>query len=72
VFRDATRTRLRAVGIGPATEDLPGLSAVDQVVLLGGPGADSEHPDTIQAPNNSPGDTLGPAGWSAAILNIIS
>jgi mannosyl-3-phosphoglycerate phosphatase len=72
VFRDATRTRLRAVGIGPAREDLPWLRAVDQVVLLGGPGADSKHPDTIQPPNISSGDTLGPAGWNAAILNIIS
>jgi len=71
VFRDATRTRLRAVGIGPATEDLPWLRAVDQVVLLGGPGEDSEHPDEVQ-PKSSPGDTLGPAGWNAAILNIIS
>jgi predicted mannosyl-3-phosphoglycerate phosphatase (HAD superfamily) len=72
VFRDATRTRLRAVGIGPATEDLPWLRAVDQVVLLGGPGADSEHPDTVQLTSSSPGDVSGPAGWNAAILHIIS
>jgi mannosyl-3-phosphoglycerate phosphatase len=72
VFRDATRTRLRAVGIGPATEDLPWLRAVDQAVLLGGPGADSEDPDTAQPTYSSPGNAIGPAGWNAAILNIIS
>jgi mannosyl-3-phosphoglycerate phosphatase len=72
LFRDATRSRLRAVGIGPATEDLPWLRAVDQAVLLGGPCADSELTDTIQPTNISPGNTLGPAGWNAAILNIIS
>jgi hypothetical protein len=45
---------------------------VDQVVLLGGPGADSEHPDTVQLTSSSPGGVLGPAGWNAAILHIIS
>jgi mannosyl-3-phosphoglycerate phosphatase len=36
LFRDATHTRLRSVGIGSADEDLPWLSAVDQAVLLRG------------------------------------
>ena len=53
LFRDATHTRLRSVGIGSADEDLPWLSAVDHAVRL--PASDSN-----------------PAGWSAAIVNIIS
>jgi mannosyl-3-phosphoglycerate phosphatase len=72
LFRDATRIKFRAVGIGPAAEELPWLRAVDHTVLLGGPGADSEHPDSIQPTNSGHGSALGPAGWNASILNIIS
>ena len=72
LFRDATRIKLRAVGIGPAAEDLPWLRAVDHAVLLGGPGTDSEDPDAIQHGNDTPNKTPGPTGWNASILNIIS
>ncbi len=72
LFRDATRIKLRAVGIGSAPEDLPWLSAVDQTVLLSGPDAASEHLDPTQLKNIIPGEARGPSGWSASILNIIS
>jgi len=72
LFRDATRLKLRAVGIGPAYEDLPWLRAVDHAVLLGGPQANSDRPDTIEPENSTPVNAPGPAGWNAAILNIIS
>jgi mannosyl-3-phosphoglycerate phosphatase len=73
LFRDATRIKLRAVGIGPAAEDLPWLRGVDHVVLLGSPQAHSEDPDTIhEIKNSSPPNAPGPAGWNASILNIIS
>ena len=72
LFRDATRIKLRAVGIAPAAEDLPWLRAVDYVELLGAMEADSEHPDTIQATHRSSENASGPAGWNTSILNIIS
>jgi len=72
LFRDATRLKLRAIGIGPAYEDLPWLRAVDQAVLLGGPQANSDRPDTIRPENSTPVNAPGPAGWNASILNIIS
>ena len=72
LFRDATRIKLRAVGIGPAFQDLPWLRAVDQAVLLGGPQANSDRPDTIRPENSTPVNAPGPAGWNASILNLIS
>ena len=72
LFRDATRIKLRAVGIGPATEDLPWLRAVDQAVLLGDPDMHSEDPETTQPWHSTPDNAPGPAGWNASILNIIS
>ena len=72
LFRDATRIKLRAVGIGPAAEGLPWLRAVDQPVLLGTSEGRFEHPDSIQSMNGTPDNSPGPAGWNASILNIIS
>jgi predicted mannosyl-3-phosphoglycerate phosphatase (HAD superfamily) len=72
LFRDATRIKLRAVGIGPAFEDLPWLRAVDQAVLLGVPQANSDPPDRVRPENGTPVNAPGPAGWNASILNIIS
>jgi len=72
LFRDATRIKLRAVGIGPAAENLPWLRAVDQPVLLGTPETNFEHPDSIQSTNGTPDNSPGPAGWNTSILNIIS
>jgi mannosyl-3-phosphoglycerate phosphatase len=71
LFREATRIKLRAVGIGPSFEDLLWLRAVDHAVLLGGPQALSEDPDVIEPENNRPLNAPGPAGWNASILNII-
>jgi mannosyl-3-phosphoglycerate phosphatase len=72
LFRDATRIRLRSVGIGPAAEGLPWLRVVDQAVLLGGPDMNSEAQGTNQPRHNTPENAPGPAGWNASILNIIS
>jgi mannosyl-3-phosphoglycerate phosphatase len=71
LFRDATRTKLRAVGIGPAFEDLPWLRAVDHAVLLGGPQANSDRPETNWPENSTPVNAPGPAGWNTSILNMI-
>jgi mannosyl-3-phosphoglycerate phosphatase len=72
LFRDATRTKLRAVGIGAATEDLRWLRAMDQAVLLPGRPSDSEHSNANELRNIAPGEAPGPAGWSTAILSTIS
>ena len=72
LFRDATRIKLRAVGIGPAAEDLPWLRAVDQALLLGATEADSKHPDTKHSQEDATENAPGPAGWNTSILNIIS
>jgi mannosyl-3-phosphoglycerate phosphatase len=72
LFREATRIKLRSVGIGPAAEDLPWLRAVDHAVLLGASEADSEHSDAIDTKHAVPDNASGPAGWNTAILNTIS
>jgi mannosyl-3-phosphoglycerate phosphatase len=72
LFRDATRTKLRAVGIGGAAEDLPWLRAVDQAVLLPGRAVDSGHSDANELKNIARGEIAGAAGWNTSILNTIS
>jgi mannosyl-3-phosphoglycerate phosphatase family protein len=73
LFRDATRIRLRAVGIGSGKEDLSWLSAVDRAILLpSGPDVESAGLDTGLSKRITLGDAPGPAGWNTSILNIIS
>src|ERR1019366_4327104 len=77
LFREATHNKLRGVGIGSAAEDLTWLRAVDHAVLLPGSRTDSERSSTgqtnaAQIKNITSADAPGPAGWNAAILNIIS
>jgi mannosyl-3-phosphoglycerate phosphatase len=75
LFREATRIKLRAIGIGGNAEDLIWLRAVDHAILLpvatAGPEASTAAP-AIDARNIARGEAPGPAGWNAAILNIIS
>ncbi len=71
LFRDATRTKLRAVGIGAGLDDAPWLRAMDQAILLPTPGAALD-PASGGAQGISLGHAPGPAGWNEAILNIIS
>jgi mannosyl-3-phosphoglycerate phosphatase len=76
IFRDATHTKLRLIGIGGSEEDLPWLRAVDVAVLL---------PNSRES-GNSPGaagkdfgrnravikaNAPGAAGWNETIMNII-
>jgi mannosyl-3-phosphoglycerate phosphatase len=73
LFREATRIRLRAVGIGGSEEDLGWLRTVDQAILLPGNSSSVPSPPTrsINSKSIAQGDIPGPAGWNAAILNII-
>lgn len=74
LFRESTRTKLRLVGIGGSEEDRAWLSAVNQAVLLPGPGEVSDPSDRSRTTTGTAatmGEAPGPAGWNAAILNII-
>ena len=71
LFREATRIKLRAVGIGAAAEDIAWLRAADQAILLPGKHANSEASQPGQAKTIIPGSAPGPAGWNETILNII-
>jgi mannosyl-3-phosphoglycerate phosphatase len=73
LFRDATRIKFRAVGIAPASEDLPWIRAVDHTVLLGTPETHSEDSGAVQSEDDlAPENVSGPAGWNTSVLNIIS
>jgi mannosyl-3-phosphoglycerate phosphatase len=72
LFRDATRIKLRAVGIGPASEELPWLRAVDHAVSLGSPESVPNHGEAPPPDDAAPTPVAGPSGWSSFILNIIS
>ena len=74
LFRESTRTKLRLVGIGASEGDRAWLSAVNQAVLLPGPGEVSDPSDRSRTTTGTAatmGEAPGPAGWNAAILNII-
>jgi mannosyl-3-phosphoglycerate phosphatase len=77
LYREATHTRLRLIGIGASELDLPWLRAVDHGVLLPGSGSRAKTlGDRSKAPGRTGtfalGDTPGAAGWNKTILNIIS
>lgn len=72
LFRDATRTKLQAVGIGAAPEDLWWLRATDHAVLLPGRASAPEPSDANELKNIVRGEASGPAGWSTAVLDTIS
>jgi len=72
LFREATHSKLRGVGIGSSVEDLTWLRAVDHAVLLPGGPPDTGPLDPGPGKNIVTGEAPGPAGWNAAVLNIIS
>jgi mannosyl-3-phosphoglycerate phosphatase len=76
LFRQATHTKLRLIGIGSGEQDLPWLHAVDQGILLPG----SHEPGRSEEPSRKgpgrtravvPGEAPGAAGWNRVVLNII-
>ena len=78
LFRDATHTKLRSVGIGAGEQDVGWLAAVNQAVLLPGRGgvqnASDAKPSVASRAGTQPvaaGSAAGPTGWGEAILNII-
>jgi mannosyl-3-phosphoglycerate phosphatase len=76
LFRQATHTKLRLVGVGACETDLPWLRAVEQPILLPdscdadlSPGHPAESSARTRAV--ATGDAPGPAGWNRTILNVI-
>jgi mannosyl-3-phosphoglycerate phosphatase family protein len=77
LFRQATRLKLRLIGIGAGNEDLPWLQAMDQAILLSGSQRSEETTSDAtqirpQARKVTKIESTGAAGWAQAIFNIIS
>jgi len=72
LFREATRTKLRAVGIGASAEDVPWLQVMDQPILLSGGRAIPGEINTHHGKTIIIAATAGPAGWNETVLDIIS
>lgn len=72
LFREATRTKLRSVGIGSDSEDLTWLQATDQPIMLPGGRANADISKMNHSKNVVSAEVSGPAGWSIVISNIIS
>ena len=72
LFREAAHIKLRTVGIGVDSDDVVWMQAVDQAILLPGGQVNAEDPKAGQTKNIVAGNAPGPAGWSDAILSIIS
>jgi mannosyl-3-phosphoglycerate phosphatase len=77
LFRDASHTKLRLIGIGATDADLRWLAAVNQAVLLPPPGQPPDSPGPAAQTEGRTGGAVtvaesgGPSGWNATILNII-
>jgi mannosyl-3-phosphoglycerate phosphatase len=71
LFRDASRSKLRAVGIASSEENPSWLQATDQTVLLSGRGAEFDESATVVRRKPTPHYSAGPAGWNQSILDII-
>jgi len=71
MFRDATRSKFRVVGIGSGKEDLSWLRVVDHAIIVPEPGTESSGSDINIQKKITLADASGPAGWNEAILNEI-
>jgi len=76
LFRKASHTKLRLIGIGSEEHDLPWLRACDHAVFLPGAREGGTPPEPgRKGPGRTGtvvmGDAPGAAGWNRAILNII-
>jgi mannosyl-3-phosphoglycerate phosphatase family protein len=71
LFREATHTKLRLIGIGAGEADLAWLCAMDHAVLL--PSSDGTQPPQAAGWTRkfAMGDAPGADGWNRAILDII-
>jgi mannosyl-3-phosphoglycerate phosphatase len=70
LYRDALRSRQRAIGLGDSANDLPMLLAVDVPILVAKPGGAHDSAVLRKLPRIIR-TASGPAGWSDAILRIL-
>jgi mannosyl-3-phosphoglycerate phosphatase len=70
LYRKSLRLRLRSVGIGSATEDLPLLSAMDSAIVLPRRAGECDAVLTVGLPEATLGETAGPAGWNQAVQDV--
>jgi len=73
LYREALRgaTRVRAVGLGDSANDLPMLQAARIGVLVAKPGGRYDEEVLEQLPRVVRAPAPGPAGWNAAVLEIL-
>jgi mannosyl-3-phosphoglycerate phosphatase len=60
---------LRSIGLGDSQNDLPLLEAVDFPVLVKKPGG--QYDSAVRVPNLILAPGVGPAGWRAAVLELV-
>lgn len=71
MFRKAQRARVRSMGLGDASNDLPMLAEVNIPVLLPGPHGNFDRAVIREIPDILRGHAPGPQGWNLAILKIL-
>lgn len=70
-YRAALRTRLRAVGLGDSTNDLPMLAAVDLPILVQKPDRSYDEEVVSRLPRVTRAPAPGPAGWNETVLELL-
>jgi mannosyl-3-phosphoglycerate phosphatase len=71
LYRQALRSRLRAVGLGDSANDLPMLAAVDLPVLVQKADGSYEEEVLARLPQVTRAPAPGPAGWNEAVLRLL-
>lgn len=73
LYREALRgaTRIRAVALGDSANDLPMLQAADTAILVAKPGGSYDEEVLAQLPRAIRAPAPGPAGWNAAVLELL-
>ena len=71
LYRRATRSRWRSLGLGDSPNDLSLLTAVDQAVLMPLPDGRFDPEVLARLPQATRATAPGPAGWNQAVLRIL-
>lgn len=71
-YRETLRSRIRSVGIGSSSEDLPLLAASDQPLILSLRTNRFDDELISKLPNAAKIDVPGPLGWNEAVLSVLN
>lgn len=71
IYREATRTKLRTVGIGAEASHLAWLCAMDKAILLPQPNGAPDPALTAGLAHFVVAGALGAEGWNSAVLQIL-